>query len=1313
MRLNLRNCFAVRMMVMMGMVCLTTQALAGVVPVPSPFYAGAEQTDARMIYVGAGDSGGRLAIDNHADFMVARNDRNVALNWCNGGTFKWSFGFFGFDGPESDYPLFQPDVNGSAALTFDGADKLRMILEPGFGYTLPAGITDGVLSVEVWIHNPSVQAGEVLIRFGGSPTFDLTVDPFKMKGGAAWQHLVAVSDGAKVDHYLNGSRVTTKKGAIKLGGDAVINLGAESFSGSMAAVRVHTEAMNQTDISHNYAGGVALGSYLFYPISKKTLKSDKDAEFWGDPMQNDKLSWHESAHFRSMWFESANPKPDDDIATRVKTKQLPDLEAVYTYLNERSGKHLPLVSNDEAKRGDGRKYKWIVGNGWGGSWSGWCPDLALGFGLTYTGHCNPHEYIHGTDSHQMNRITGQWWETHANFQPSWLGKPHVNPVTCSPKHAHVYPSTGGNYYHAYLIFDHLLETPEFGGLYVTRLWNRGPKSGKDGTTFPPKGMAEMDPSPESSFNEEWVKMAARNITWDYPRHPEYASVYSGLKYMTRKHYTLLEKVPYRSACWYEPPKWRTPQQHGYNIAPLEVKAGTVTADIDGFIDEARGSDWTAMFVAVDGRTPRYGDIFTAAEQGRFKVRAEDDELYLVVVATPTNILAMGIFGHEPLTDYRLAPKDRFPYRVQLGGTTPKASLWRPTAAIKGKVDPTAYVAPTAYIDSGAKVLGHARVEDYAQVYGTVQDNVIVSGHATIESNAVVKDHAQVRDYAIIRNGVIVSGDARVLEHADILGAMVYDFGVCKGNAEVSGPVHGNAIVDGNYIKNGDRDKGYWRLWSWGDGQYTGELDKDFAGLFLEYQFEKKNGYRVWDTHGITWARLINGASYATDHDGSVLELNGKDQFVDLHTSVAVAANDVSYVVDVKWDGGAKGQRIFEFSNPNGNVCWLSPSDDQGKLSFGITIDGDTQVVRAAKPLPTGQWKTVTVMSYADTVVLHVDGIEWGRDETFTHDIKDVNGVACTLGRGASGGYFDGRMDNFTVWSRSLIDTIPPQPDPAEFALEPIGVTETEVAMFSRLGSDPGGNVEYRFEETTGGTGADDSGWQSSLRYWDADLAPDASELVYRVTMRDGSGNTTDASAPIRLTRRSFPVYPQADNATGLAVVEAEDFARSSAGIKGGTWANNTSAKGYLGSGAMMASAGGRSYGKDYDVSSPRMDYLIDFAKTGSHWAWVRASGSSPSDDSYHLGLDMHADDWGKYQAWGTWNIYHWMRKGPFTIDKAGVHTINLWMREDGASIDRLLVTSDGDYVPTGEKDGQGNIIGEGPAATTATKAALLSADVKK
>ena len=1283
---------------------------AGVVPVVSPFYAGAEQTDDRMIYVGGSGSGGRLAIDNHAEFMLTRDDSNVARNWCNGGTFKWSFGFFGFDGPDSEYPLFEANVGGSPAVTFEGGDKMRMILEPGFGYTLPSEITDGVLSVEMWVLNPSVQAGEVLMRFEDGSNVDLTASQFNMSSSNSWQHLVAVSDGSQITFYNNDQEVGTQAGALSFSGNAVINLGAQSFSGSMAAIRIHTEPMDAADISHNYTGGVGLGTYLFYPIHD----TDIEHSWYGDPDRSvdprTDLRWHESAHFRSMWDEAENPDPaGNDVSARILATQLNDLEAVYTYMNEKSGKHLPLVSRDENKRGDGRKYKWIVGNGWGGSWSGSSP-FGLGYGITGAGYVNAHEYVHGTDGHQMGNISSQWWESHANFQVSWLGNPQANPVDACPKHAHVYPSTGGNYYHDYLIWDHLVETPEFGGLYVTRLWNRGPNSGDGGRNYPPKGMEEMDPSPGTPFNEEWVKMAAKNITWDYDLHPEYASTWAGQEYKTRNHFTLLEELPYRAAGWYEPPKWRTPQQHGYNICILEPNQGTVTADLTGHIDSARGSAWSAMFVAVDNGNPRYGTVFANGTQGSFTVQSGDDELYLVVVATPTNILEIGIFSQIGITDYRGAPKDRFPYQVQLGGTTPKATAWLPSAANNGTVDPTAYVSPNAYIASGAQVLDNARVEDYAQVYGTVSGNAVVSGFATIESNATVTDNALVSDYAIIHGGSSIYGNARVLEHADIHGVDIYDYAICKGNSEVSGPIHGNAIIDGNYIKNGEHSTGYQFLWAWGDYIQDGETYQDFAGLFLEYQFERQNGYRVWDTYGVTWARLINGASYASDNGGTVLDLDGVDQFVDLHSSVATSI-DSSFVVDVKWDGGANGQRIFEFSNPNGDVCWLSPSDSQGKLSFGIKVDGVEQVVRAADPLPTGVWKTVSVVMFDDTAIVQIDGLDWGSNDAFTHDVKDVSASVCYLGRGASGGYFDGRMDNFTIWSKSLIDVNPPTPDPAEFYVEPVSVTETEVAMFSKQGADAGGNVEYNFEEALGGTGADDSGWQGSRKYWDEDLDSGVAEYIYRVTMRDGSGNMTDSSAVTRLTwQTTNKVYSQAADATGLAVIEAENYGRKAAGINGYEWELNTGAAGYLGTGAMMVSAGGKNYGVDYDVQSPRMDYFIDFAKTGDHWVWVRAHGANPNADSYHLGDDMHASGWGYYQAWGTWNIYHWMKKGPFTVDSTGVHTINLWMREDGTRIDRLLVTSDNGYVPTAQTDGQGNVIGNGPAeSTSVTKTMLFKA----
>lgn len=35
------------------------------------------------------------------------------------------------------------------------------------------------------------------------------------------------------------------------------------------------------------------------------------------------------------------------------------------------------------------------------------------------------------------------------------------------------------------------------------------------------------------------------------------------------------------------------------------------------------------------------------------------------------------------------------------------------------------------------------------------------------------------------------------------------------------------------------------------------------------------------------------------------------------------------------------------------------------------------------------------------------------------------------------------------------------------------------------------------------------------------------------------------------------------------------------------------------------------------------------------------------------------------------------------VQTSGVYTINLWMREDGVQVDRLLVTTDTNYIPTG------------------------------
>ena len=44
----------------------------------------------------------------------------------------------------------------------------------------------------------------------------------------------------------------------------------------------------------------------------------------------------------------------------------------------------------------------------------------------------------------------------------------------------------------------------------------------------------------------------------------------------------------------------------------------------------------------------------------------------------------------------------------------------------------------------------------------------------------------------------------------------------------------------------------------------------------------------------------------------------------------------------------------------------------------------------------------------------------------------------------------------------------------------------------------------------------------------------------------------------------------------------------------------------------------------YAANSPRLDFIVDFTKTGTHYIWIRGygdAGSGDSDDSCHVGLD--------------------------------------------------------------------------------------------
>jgi len=105
----------------------------------------------------------------------------------------------------------------------------------------------------------------------------------------------------------------------------------------------------------------------------------------------------------------------------------------------------------------------------------------------------------------------------------------------------------------------------------------------------------------------------------------------------------------------------------------------------------------------------------------------------------------------------------------------------------------------------------------------------------------------------------------------------------------------------------------------------------------------------------------------------------------------------------------------------------------------------------------------------------------------------------------------GEVEDYTInISAGGGDTDPPTPNPATFASAPSADSSSAISMTANTGSDASGPVQYYFDETTGGPGADDSGWQTSTSYTDSGLDV-STQYTYTVTMRDDLGNTGIAS----------------------------------------------------------------------------------------------------------------------------------------------------------------------------------------------------------
>jgi hypothetical protein len=181
-----------------------------------------------------------------------------------------------------------------------------------------------------------------------------------------------------------------------------------------------------------------------------------------------------------------------------------------------------------------------------------------------------------------------------------------------------------------------------------------------------------------------------------------------------------------------------------------------------------------------------------------------------------------------------------------------------------------------------------------------------------------------------------------------------------------------------------------------------------------------------------------------------------------------------------------------------------------------------------------------------------------------------------------------------------------------------------------------------------------------------------------------------AKAPAAEAKAPAPAPAAAPVPAGAIVIEAEN---PKANVKAGTlaWVPVTKPAGFSGAGALKAMPNDDNVNNDNDYTkdSPRLDYEVDFPKAGTWRVWVRGCGETQEDNSCHVGLDGKecetSDRIAEFEEDWTWcNDTKDGDPAEIKVAAPGKHILNVWMREDGFVIDKILLTQDPKLVPTGK-----------------------------
>ncbi len=179
---------------------------------------------------------------------------------------------------------------------------------------------------------------------------------------------------------------------------------------------------------------------------------------------------------------------------------------------------------------------------------------------------------------------------------------------------------------------------------------------------------------------------------------------------------------------------------------------------------------------------------------------------------------------------------------------------------------------------------------------------------------------------------------------------------------------------------------------------------------------------------------------------------------------------------------------------------------------------------------------------------------------------------------------------------------------------------------------------------------------------------------------DGVGNRRILTETLLVPNGAPPAGTYLEE-NGAVVMEAENGEITGSGQLTMTrWVTLTAQSGYTGTAYLQSLPDVDTlYHTGEITAAPALRYRIAFSAPGTYTLWLRGMASDAGSDSAYAGLNGQPVTVTGF-APGAWD---WSDGVQLPVEQSGVYTLSVWVREDGLRLDRLLLTTDTAYLPSG------------------------------